>query len=71
MQVATRLRPETAAPADALSLDDTRFLLDLGKRVRTLRDLVARHGFRDLAFHCYGRLPWLWKHMICVARKGH
>jgi SAM-dependent methyltransferase len=38
--------------------------------VRTLRDLVARHGFRDVTFHCYGRLPWLWKHMICVARHG-
>jgi SAM-dependent methyltransferase len=38
--------------------------------VRTLRDLVARHGFREIAIHCHGRLPWLWKHMICVARRG-
>ena len=38
--------------------------------VRTLRALLTRHGFRDLAFHCHGRFPWLWKHMICVARRG-
>lgn len=38
--------------------------------MRTLRDLVARHGFQDLTFHCYGRFPWLWKHMVCVARRG-
>lgn len=38
--------------------------------LRTLRNLVARHGFQDLTFHCYGRFPWLWKHMICMARRG-
>lgn len=38
--------------------------------VRTMRDLIARHGFQDISFHCYGRLPWLWMHMICVARRG-
>ena len=38
---------------------------------RTLRDLVVRHGFREATLHCYGRLPWLWKHMICVARSGY
>lgn len=37
---------------------------------RTLRDLIVRHGFGEATFHCYGRWPWLWKHMICVARKG-
>ncbi len=39
--------------------------------VRTLRDLVARHGFQELTLRGYGRLPWLWKHMICVARRGY
>lgn len=38
---------------------------------RTLRELVEQRGFRDARFHCYGRLPWLWKHMICVAQSGH
>ena len=37
--------------------------------VRTLGELVARHGFQDLTFYFHGRLPWLWKHMICVAQK--
>jgi SAM-dependent methyltransferase len=36
--------------------------------VRTLRDLVSRHGFGDIRFVFYGRLPWLWKNMICTAR---
>lgn len=38
---------------------------------KTLRELVERHGFREARFHYYGRLPWLWKHMICVARSGY
>jgi len=38
--------------------------------VRTLRNLVSRHGFQVVALHCHGRFPWLWKHMICVARYG-
>ena len=36
--------------------------------VRTLHGLVSRHGFEDINFHFYGRLPWLWKNMICTAR---
>ena len=39
--------------------------------IRTLRALVVRHGFENPAFHRYGRVPYLWKHMICVARKGN
>ena len=35
---------------------------------RTLRGLVSRHGFGDIGFHFYGRLPWLWKNMICTAK---
>ena len=35
---------------------------------RTLRTLVVQHGFRHVRFHHYGRMPWLWKHMICVAQ---
>ena len=38
---------------------------------RTLRELVMRHGFKDPKFHYCGRLPWLWKHMICVATHGN
>lgn len=38
--------------------------------VRTLSDLVVRHGFELLAIYCHGRVPYLWKHMICVARKA-
>ena len=36
---------------------------------RTLRALVVRHGFKQTRFHFYGRMPWLWKHMICVAQR--
>ena len=35
-----------------------------------LRWLLKQEGFVDLRFHFFGRFPWLWKHMICVARKG-
>lgn len=35
---------------------------------KTLRDLVVRHGFGRTTFHFYGRMPWIWKHMICVAQ---
>lgn len=37
--------------------------------VRTLRELVERYGFAVNGFHYYGRITWLWKNMICVARK--
>jgi 2-polyprenyl-3-methyl-5-hydroxy-6-metoxy-1,4-benzoquinol methylase len=37
--------------------------------VRTLRTLVAVQGFADIRFSFYGRFPWLWKNMICYARK--
>ena len=36
---------------------------------RTLRALVVQHGFKQARFHFYGRMPWLWKHMICVAQR--
>lgn len=36
---------------------------------RTLRELVARHGFTDIRFVFYGRAPWLWKNMICMSRR--
>lgn len=35
---------------------------------RTLRDLVVRHGFQEPKFHCFGRVPFLWKHMVCIAQ---
>lgn len=37
--------------------------------VRSLRELVESHGFGEATFHFHGRAPWLWKNMICVARK--
>jgi 2-polyprenyl-3-methyl-5-hydroxy-6-metoxy-1,4-benzoquinol methylase len=37
--------------------------------VKTLRRMIDGAGFEVLRFHFYGRLPWLWKNMICVARK--
>lgn len=37
--------------------------------VRTLRNLVETAGYTVERFHYFGRLPWLWKNMICVARK--
>jgi len=39
--------------------------------VKTLSELLMKHGFRDLKFSYYGRAPWLWKNMICLARKNH
>jgi len=37
--------------------------------VNTLSKLMRAHGFDDLSFTFYGRAPWLWKNMICHARK--
>lgn len=37
--------------------------------VKTLSSLVTRHGFELMGFHFLGRAPWLWKNMICVAKK--
>jgi 2-polyprenyl-3-methyl-5-hydroxy-6-metoxy-1,4-benzoquinol methylase len=38
--------------------------------VSTLSTLMRSHGFEDLSFTFYGRAPWLWKNMICHARKS-
>lgn len=38
--------------------------------VKTLQSIVARHGFSDTRFYFYGRFPWLWKNMLCIAGKG-
>ena len=35
----------------------------------SLRVLLRRAGFSDIHFHFAGRLPWLWKSMIAIARK--
>lgn len=35
----------------------------------TLTELLAANGFDVVAFHGVGRLPWLWKSMVLVARK--
>jgi 2-polyprenyl-3-methyl-5-hydroxy-6-metoxy-1,4-benzoquinol methylase len=37
--------------------------------VKTLSELLGRHGFTELHFSYYGRAPYLWKNMICRARK--
>ena len=37
--------------------------------VNTLSRLMMSHSFEDLSFSFYGRAPWLWKNMICHARK--
>ena len=37
--------------------------------VGTLRALVETAGYTVERFEYYGRVPWLWKNMICVARK--
>lgn len=38
--------------------------------VKTLSQLMIAHSFTDLSFSFYGRAPWLWKNMICHARKS-
>lgn len=37
--------------------------------VGTLSELIEENGFTDLSFSYYGRAPYLWKNMICHARK--
>ncbi len=37
--------------------------------VKTLSMLMKAHGFEAPNFTFYGRAPWLWKNMICHARK--
>ena len=37
--------------------------------VSSLSKLMLSHSFADLEFTFYGRAPWLWKNMICQARK--
>lgn len=37
--------------------------------IKTLSKLMRDHGFDNLSFTFYGRAPWLWKNMICHARK--
>jgi 2-polyprenyl-3-methyl-5-hydroxy-6-metoxy-1,4-benzoquinol methylase len=37
--------------------------------VNTLSKLMRDYQFHDLSFTFYGRAPWLWKNMICHARK--
>jgi 2-polyprenyl-3-methyl-5-hydroxy-6-metoxy-1,4-benzoquinol methylase len=37
--------------------------------VKTLSELMTSHSFQHLNFTFYGRSPWLWKNMICHAKK--
>jgi 2-polyprenyl-3-methyl-5-hydroxy-6-metoxy-1,4-benzoquinol methylase len=38
--------------------------------VKTLSQLIRAHGLTELRYTFYGRAPWLWKNMICCARKA-
>jgi len=38
--------------------------------VKTLSQLMVTRGLTNPRFSFYGRAPWLWKNMICHARKG-
>ena len=38
--------------------------------VKTLTQLMRSYAFTDIHFSFYGRAPWLWKNMICTARKA-
>lgn len=37
--------------------------------VKSLSELMRKHSFGDLKFSYYGRAWWLWKNMICHARR--
>ena len=37
---------------------------------RTLGAVLAERGFEPVSFHGAGRLPWLWKSMVVVARRA-
>lgn len=37
--------------------------------VKTLGELTQKHGFAIESWKFYGRAPWLWRNMICCARK--
>jgi 2-polyprenyl-3-methyl-5-hydroxy-6-metoxy-1,4-benzoquinol methylase len=37
--------------------------------IKTLSTIIEQHGFSDSKFFFYGRAPYLWKNMICHARK--
>jgi 2-polyprenyl-3-methyl-5-hydroxy-6-metoxy-1,4-benzoquinol methylase len=37
--------------------------------VRTLKRMVLDHGFEHIRFRFFGRVAFLWKNMICIARK--
>ena len=38
--------------------------------VKTLTQLMTSYAFTDIHFTYYGRAPWLWKNMVCSARKA-
>ena len=37
--------------------------------VKTLTELVTENGFEVIRFYFFGRCPFLWKNMICLARR--
>lgn len=38
--------------------------------VKTLTQLIENHSFTNVDFEFYGRMAFLWKNMICIARKA-
>ncbi len=38
--------------------------------VKTLSKLISSDGFDEVEFEFLGRFPWLWKNMICLAKKS-
>jgi hypothetical protein len=37
---------------------------------KTLSELLKREGFEVIDFHGVGRLPYLWKSMVLIAKAG-
>ena len=37
--------------------------------IKTLSQLLEINSFEVIRFNFFGRLPWLWKSMICLARR--
>jgi hypothetical protein len=38
--------------------------------VKTLSHLLTKYTYKIISFHYYGRAPFLWKNMICLAQKA-
>jgi hypothetical protein len=84
MQAYTQFEWQTEAAGNGASGEKlTRVIVDLVKKLEGVQSicdlgcgnghislLLRTHAFEDLSFTFYGRTPWLWKNMICHARKA-